>query len=213
MIQQANTRRRKTLSVHSLFVATILIGAIAAMTNASAESNATNSANTTNAVNVAKPANAMPSDAEGFTFLDGEWRVHNRKLKEPLSGREEWQEFEVKAKFFTLLDGLVSVEELRDAKGAPFGSAMRTFDRVKRTWSDAWVSARDGVLQLPSHGRFENGVGIWETPDEFNGQPILARGVWKRVSKNEVIWEQLFSRDKGKTWELTWRMRFERVSK
>jgi hypothetical protein len=205
MIDQASARRLKTLPVRWYFIAIILIGATAVMTNASTEASAQSS--------VSKPANAMPSDAEGFTFLDGEWRVHNRKLKEPMSGREEWQEFETKAKFFTLLDGLVSVEELRDAKGAPFGSAMRTFDRAKRTWSDAWVSARDGVLQLPSHGRFENGVGIWESPEEFNDQPILARGVWKRVSKNEVIWEQLFSRDKGKSWELTWRMRFERVSK
>jgi hypothetical protein len=36
--------------------------------------------------------------------------------------------------------------------------------------------------------------------------------VWKRVSKNEVTWEQLFSRDNGKTWELNWKMRFERTS-
>jgi hypothetical protein len=35
--------------------------------------------------------------------------------------------------------------------------------------------------------------------------------MWKRVSKNEVIWEQVFSRDYGKTWELSWKMRFERV--
>jgi hypothetical protein len=205
MMDQANTHRCKTLPVRSYFIAIILIGVFAVMTNLSTNASAQS--------NVAKPANTMPSEAEGFTFLDGEWRVHNRKLKDPMSGREEWQEFEVKAKFFTLLDGLVSVEELRDAKGAPFGSAMRTFDRAKRTWSDAWVSARDGVLQLPSHGRFENGVGIWESPEEFNGQPILARGIWKRVSKNEVIWEQLFSRDKGKTWELTWKMRFERLIK
>jgi hypothetical protein len=180
-------------------IALILIGAFALMSNNPAEAT------------TAKSPNNMPSEAEGFMFLNGNWRVFNRKVKEPMSGREEWIEFETKAKFFTLLDGLVSVEELRDAKGAPFGSAMRTFDRERRTWSDAWVSARDGVLQLPSHGRFENGVGIWESPEELNGQEIRARGVWKRVSKNEVTWEQLFSRDKGKTWELSWKMRFERV--
>jgi hypothetical protein len=197
MINLTATRRR---TLHVSLVALFLTGAFALMT--------TNTA----AANTTTPASTMPSEAEGFTFLDGEWRVFNRRLKEPLASREEWTEFEAKAKFFSLLDGLVSVEELRDAKGAPFGSAMRTFDRSKRTWSDAWVSARDGVLQLPSHGRFENGVGIWESPEEFNGQKILARGVWKRVSKNEVTWEQLFSRDNGKTWELNWKMRFERVS-
>ncbi len=161
----------------------------------------------------AKPAasGALPTDAEGFTFLTGNWRVHNRQMKEPLSGRTEWLEYEAKARFYTLLDGLVSVEELRNAKGEPFGSAMRTFDREKRTWSDAWVSARDGVLQLPSHGRFVDGVGIWDSPDEVNGKKTIWRGTWRRVSKNEVIWEQLTSTDDGKTWVLNWHMRFERA--
>jgi len=154
---------------------------------------------------------AYPSDAEGFAFLNGQWRVHNRKLKDPVGGREEWIEFESSASFITLLDGLVSVEELRDAKGAPFGSAMRTFDRERRTWSDAWVSARDGVLQLPMHGKFEGDTGTWTTQDTYNSEPILARGVWKRVTKDEVTWEQLFSRNDGKTWQSTWKMRFVRV--
>ena len=154
---------------------------------------------------VRNPPGALPSEAEGFTFLNGEWRVHNRKLKEPLSGRTEWTEFETQAKFFTLLDGLVSVEELRDAVGAPFGSAMRTFNREKRTWSDAWVSARDGVLQSPSHGSFVGGVGTWISPDTFNGKPILARGVWRRINKDEVTWEQDASLDDGKTWETNWK--------
>lgn len=158
-----------------------------------------------------KTQGALPSEAEGFTFLNGEWRVFNKKIKEPLTGRIEWIEFEAKAKFFTLLDGLVSVEELRDANGAPFGGAMRTFDRERRTWSDVWVSARDGVLQLPSHGAFVGNVGTWTTPDTFNGKPMLARGIWKRITKDEVHWEQEFSLDDGKTWELNWKMRFERV--
>ncbi len=159
-----------------------------------------------------KTPGAFPTDAEGFTFLNGEWRVFNKKLKEPLSGKTEWIEFEAGARFFTLLDGLVSVEELRDAKGAPFGSAMRTFDREKRTWSDAWVAARDGVLQLPSHGAFVGNVGTWTSADTFNGKPMLARGVWKRITPNEVHWEQEFSLDDGKTWELNWKMRFERIA-
>ncbi len=154
---------------------------------------------------------AYPTDAESFAFLNGEWRVFNKRLKEPFTGRNEWTEFEVRAKFFTLLDGLVSVEELRDASGAPFGGAMRTFDRERRTWSDAWVSARDGVLQLPSHGRFEGNAGNWDAPDTHNGKPIIARGTWKRITKDEVHWEQQFSPDNGKTWELNWKMRFERL--
>lgn len=195
-------KRRLMISTFSsmcaLIAALLLIGALFAMSSHPAHAN--------------KTPGALPSDAEGFAFLNGNWRVHNRRLKEPLSGKEEWIEFEASAKFFTLLDGLVSVEELRDAKGAPFGSAMRTFDRENRTWSDAWVAARDGVLQLPVHGRFEGDTGTWVSPDNFNGQPVLARGVWKRVSASEVTWEQALSRDFGKSWEVNWKMRFERIS-
>ena len=190
-------------------IGALFTGALLAM---STPSNAATTPATPSPATAPATPGAFPSEAEGFKFLDGEWRVHNRRLKQPLSGREDWQEFEARAKFFTLLDGLVSVEELRDAQGKPFGSAMRTFDRDKRTWSDAWVGARDGVLQLPSHGKFEGGVGTWESPDTYDGQPILARGVWRKVSADVVIWEQWFSRDDGKSWELNWKMRFERTA-
>ena len=158
------------------------------------------------------PQGDLPTSSEGFAFLDGHWRVANRRLKEPLSGRREWTEFDTSARFFSLLHGLVSVEELRDAGGKPFGGAMRTFDRQRRTWSDAWVSARDGVLQPPVHGRFEGNIGTWTAQDTHEGQPILVRGIWRRVSAKEVIWEQAASLDGGKSWETNWHMRFLRVA-
>jgi hypothetical protein len=185
------------ISIRAGILAAITVGALFAMSNQAAQAK--------------NPPGAYPNEAEGFTFLNGNWRVFNRKMKDPDKSHDEWIEFEAKAKFFTLLDGLVSVEELRTAKGEPFGSAMRTFDRDKRTWSDAWVSAGTGVLQLPSHGKFAGDVGIWETRETVEGKTFLARGVWKRISKNEVTWEALDSQDGGKTWLLTWKMRFERV--
>ncbi len=154
---------------------------------------------------------SLPSEAEGFSFLDGTWRVHNKKLKEPLSGRVEWTEFTTRAMFFSLLDGLVSVEELRDAEGAPFGGAMRTFDRQRRVWLDAWVSASNGVLQAPIEGKFEGDVASFIAKETYHGRAILVRGVWQRVSSNEATWEQAASVDEGLSWETNWQMRFERI--
>lgn len=153
----------------------------------------------------------LPSETEGFYFLAGKWRVHHKKLKDTSSGKQEWIEFEGTASFFTLLDGIVSVEELRDDKGAPFGSAMRTFDIQRRVWLDAWVSAGSGVLQSPIEGRFEGDVGTFTATDSWDGKTILVRGVWKRISGNEVTWEQASSSDEGKTWDDNWFMRFERI--
>lgn len=156
-------------------------------------------------------ADAGPAPAESFAFLDGDWRVHHRRLDQPLSGRESWTESEGRVRFTTLLDGLASVEEMRDAEGKPFGAALRTFDRKTRLWADSWVSARDGVLQPPAYGRFDGDVGTWTSKDSFQGKPILARGTWRRVSTDVAGWEQAFSRDGGKTWETNWVMRFERI--
>jgi hypothetical protein len=152
----------------------------------------------------------LPSDAEGFYFLAGEWQVQHRKLKDPWGEREEWSTFEGSAGFRTLVDGLVSVEELRDAKGVPFGGAVRTFDRERRVWSDSWVGAGDGILQPGVIGRFDGPVGTFTTADTYKDLVILARGVWRRVSADEFTWEQFISRDQGATWLLTWHMRFQR---
>ena len=197
MLNSRFSVRRASYRAH-LFAALFSIGVLTTMS--------------ANPVHANKTPGALPTDAEGFYFLEGQWRVHNRKLKEPPGGKDEWIEFEAKAKFFTLLEGLVSVEELRDAKGGPFGSAVRTFDREKRTWSDAWISARNGVLNEPVHGRFEGNVGVWDSPDTLDGKPIIVRGLWRRVTKDELIWEQTTSKDNGKTWDVNWKMRFERIA-
>jgi hypothetical protein len=188
-----------TMNITKTFVALIFSGVFIFMTN------------NVMAADAAKKTFNGPSEAEGFSFLAGHWHVHHKKLKEPIADKQEWIEFEGTASFFTLLDGIVSVEELRDAKGAPFGSAMRTFDIKRRVWLDAWVSAGSGVLQSPIEGRFEGNVGTFIAEDSFEGKTILARGVWRRISKNEVTWEQASSMDDGKTWQDNWFMRFERV--
>lgn len=160
---------------------------------------------------IAPTPGALPTDAEGFAFLEGRWRVFHHQMKDAFAAEPQWVDYEGRARFWTLLDGLVSVEELRTADGRPFGSAMRTFDRKRRTWSDAWVSAGTGELQLPQHGRFVDGVGTWESKEDYDGKPMIARGVWKRVPPDVVTWEQMFSFDDGKTWTTNWSMRFERI--
>ncbi|MBL0125232.1 MAG: hypothetical protein IPP88_21960 [Betaproteobacteria bacterium] len=84
-------------------------------------------------------ANKIPgaylTEAEGLPFSTATGMVSNRKMKEAGQHPRRMDRFRTKAKFATLLDGLVSVEELRNDKGRPFSSTIRTFDREKRTWS------------------------------------------------------------------------------
>ena len=57
-----------------------------------------------------------------------------------------------------------------------------------------------------------NGVGTFETDDTLRGKPIRVRFTWSKITPTSAHWEQAFSPDGGKTWEMNWTMEFERVS-
>jgi len=152
-----------------------------------------------------------PSADENFSFLYGRWRVHNRKLVEPLSGRDAWREFEASSSSVPLLNGMANLDEMREADGTLMGIALRTFDLRRRTWSIYWVAGRDGLLQPPVQGRFDGNVGTFTGPDSYNGRSILVRYTWHRDSRDRLRWEQAFARDNGRAWETNWFMRFERA--
>jgi hypothetical protein len=67
------------------------------------------------------------SSKHDFDFLVGGWKIRNRRLKEPLTGRDEWEEFD-------------ATQDLRSTKlhGKPFeGFTLRLFDPKTRLWTIA----------------------------------------------------------------------------
>lgn len=154
---------------------------------------------------------AAPAGAGDFDFLHGKWKVAHRRLKVRGVGSTEWNEFAGTADTRPLLGGLCNIEEHR-IDGQDFsGVAIRCFDCAAKRWSIYWVSARDGLLQAPVHGTFENGVGHFEGEDTDGGRPIVARFLWHRITPTSARWEQSFTYDGGKTWETNWIMDFERT--
>ncbi len=53
---------------------------------------------------------AVSSSANDFDFLEGKWKVHNRKLKERLANCSEWNEFPSVLHMRKVLIGLGNVE-------------------------------------------------------------------------------------------------------
>ncbi|MEO7324024.1 MAG: hypothetical protein ABIW82_04270 [Dokdonella sp.] len=86
------------------------------------------------------------------------------------------------------------------------------YDRKAAEWSLYWVDnhGAPGVLQPPVRGRFSNGTGIFEGPDQFDGKPVTVRFTWKSIDKDHASWEQAFSSDGGRSWETNWTMDFTR---
>jgi hypothetical protein len=60
-------------------------------------------------------------------------------------------------------------------------------------------------------GSFENGTGYFFAKDHFNGKPILVQFKWDATNREQPVWSQAFSDDKGKSWEWNWCMHFTKI--
>jgi hypothetical protein len=146
-------------------------------------------------------------------FEMGSWKVHNRKLKKPLQGSREWVEFESSTVGRPVLNGLGNLDEHQTDHWPGFmGVAMRFFNPETEKWSIYLVNNRLGVIDTPVVGSFSGGIGTFEARDTFDGKPILVRHTWTKTRTPHPHWEQAFSTDGGKTWEVNWTNDLTRVA-
>lgn len=121
--------------------------------------------------------------ARDFDFLKGRWRVHNRRLRERLTGSKVWDEFTATIVARSILGGMGDEDEYRTEHWAGFiGMSFRFFDPATQRWSIYWVDHRCGCLQPPVTGSFSGDTGRFEGTDTIEGRPILVRFIWSRVT-------------------------------
>jgi hypothetical protein len=151
-----------------------------------------------------------------FEFLAGNWRVANRKLRDPSRGASaEWVEFDSDVESRPILGGLGNVDTYYMAahpdRGEFHGFALRLFDTRSRLWRIWWASSTGGgTLDPPLSGRFTEGEGHFEGDDRLAGDPIKVRFKWSHISETTARWQQWFSFDGGATYALNWVMEFRR---
>ncbi|NEX91999.1 hypothetical protein [Caulobacter sp. 17J65-9] len=154
------------------------------------------------------PASTRHDD---FDFLTGAWAVTNRRLKQRHVGADDWDEFPGSMTCRPLLGGVANVDEIVFPTKGFSGATVRTFDRASAQWSLYWINSATGGLFPPVHGRFEDGRGEFLGDDEDDGRPVKVRFVWSDVTPVSARWEQAFSIDGGRTWEVNWVMEFSRT--
>jgi hypothetical protein len=151
--------------------------------------------------------------ARDFDFFLGEWKTHNRRLKERLKGSHEWEEFEATDSVIPILDGLGDFDQYKAIfHGKKLeGMTLRLFNPATGEWSLYWASSRTGVLESPMVGHFTGGRGEFYADDELDGKKIRVRFLWTDITANSAHWEQAFSADGEKTWETNWIMDMTRA--
>jgi hypothetical protein len=82
--------------------------------------------------------------------------------------------------------------------------SLRLYDPQSRQWSLNFVNAADGHLTQPTVGEFHDGLGEFYDQETWNGRAILVRFVISQITPTSCHFEQAYSYDGGKSWEVNW---------
>lgn len=150
-----------------------------------------------------------------WEWLLGNWDVWHRRLKDRLAGSDDWEEFPGKSVFWLTMGGLGNIDDnvIDIPSGSYRGLTVRAFDAHTGTWAIWWLDGRDPTrIEPPVRGGFDGDTGTFTGRDTFKDRPIVMRFRWSDVHGARPWWEQAFSPDDGKSWEVNWRNYFTRTS-
>lgn len=160
----------------------------------------------TKGLEITPSAASSPND---FNFLEGKWKVHNRKLKTRLKNSHDWSEFESTLHMRKVLNGTGNVENYYAVfDGKPFeGMAVRLFNSKTKLWTIYWIDTSGVIMdEHPVTGSFDKGVGKFYAEDVYESTDIIVLYQWDATDPDKPEWNQAFSADNGKTWEWNWKM-------
>lgn len=141
-----------------------------------------------------------------FDFEIGTWKTHVSRLVHPLSGSKVWAQYDGTSVVSKVWNGRANLVEL-EADG-PQGhlelASFRLYNPQAHQWSLNVASSRGGSFGTPTVGEFKDGRGEFYDQETFNDRAILVRFVISNITPKSCHFEQAFSADGGKTWEVNW---------
>ncbi len=152
------------------------------------------------------PALERRDGQHDFDFEIGTWKTHLSRLLHPLTGSTSWVEYEGTTVVHKVWNGRANLVELEAAgpAGRLQALSLRLYDPQSRQWSLNFSNSNAGTLSPPSIGEFKDGRGEFFAQESLNGRAILVRFVISIITPDSCRFEQSFSDDGGKTWEVNW---------
>ena len=139
-----------------------------------------------------------------FDWDIGSWKIHMRRLLHPLTGSTTWVEYDGTDVVRRVWDGRANMGEV-EADG-PAGHlqllTLRLYNPQAHQWSINIASSKAGTMSPPAVGEFRNGRGEFYDQETFDGKTILVRFGVSEITTNSCRFDQAFSVDGGKTWEV-----------
>lgn len=141
-----------------------------------------------------------------FDFEIGAWKTHLKRLLHPLTGSTTWVEYEGTTVVRSVASGRANLVELvADGPAGHFeGVSLRLYNPDTRQWSLNFANIRSGTLAQPTIGSFKDGRGEFYDQETLDGRAIFVRFVISDITPDSCRFEQAYSEDGGKTWEVNW---------
>jgi len=155
----------------------------------------------------APPAPSAPRDGQrDFDFEIGTWKTHLKRLVHPLTGSTTWVELDGTSVIRKVWNGRANLVELEvdGPSGHVEGLSLRLYNPQAHQWSLNFANSAAGSMSQPTVGEFKNGRGEFYDQESLNGRMILIRNVFMDITADSYRFEQAYSDDGGKTWEVNW---------
>ena len=157
---------------------------------------------------------AAPHDGRhDFDFEIGSWKAHLSRLDHPFTGSSRWLEYDGSSVVRKVWDGRANLGELEvdGSAGHIEGLTLRLYDAQARQWNITWANGSAGTLDRATmFGEFRDGRGEFFGQDSLEGRAIFVRFVFSDITPMSFTFEQAFSPDGGRSWEVNWKATFTR---
>ena len=153
------------------------------------------------------PAPAPLHDGQhDFDFEAGSWRTHIERLVHPLTGSNTWVQYDGTSVVHKLWKGQANLLEL-EVEG-PAGHiealSLRLYNPSAHQWSLNFSNSRIGTLGVATVGEFRDGRGEFYDQEMIGDRMVWVRFLITDITPDSCHFEQAFSVDGGRTWEVNW---------
>jgi hypothetical protein len=141
-----------------------------------------------------------------FDWEIGTWKTQLKRRLHPLTGSNEWVEYAGTSVVRPVWNGRANLVELEvsGTAGKIEALALRLYNPTSRQWSLNFSNSAGGTMAVPTIGSFEGKRGEFYDQELLGERAILVRFVITQTSPDVASFEQAFSADGGKTWEVNW---------
>jgi hypothetical protein len=154
----------------------------------------------------ASPAMAPASQRDGSRDFDwdiGAWKTHQRRRLHPLTGSQEWVDYSGSDVVRKLWNGAnTGMIEADGPAGHLEIFTIRLYNPQSHQWNISFTNPAMGTMSQAVTGEFKGGRAEFYDQEPYNGRQIMVRFAISDITANSCRFEQSFSDDGGKTWEV-----------